>query len=52
VPVLRGTGIRIQTAVVAAQRWDLTPDQIAAEYGLTEAQLKEAWPSMRLTVQR
>ena len=42
VPVLRGTGIRIQTAVVASQRWDLTSDQIAAEYGLTEAQVKEA----------
>jgi uncharacterized protein (DUF433 family) len=42
VPVLRGTGIRIQTVVVAAQRWDLAPDQIAAEYGLTEAQVKEA----------
>jgi uncharacterized protein (DUF433 family) len=41
VPVVRGTGIRIQTVVVAAQRWDLTPDQIAAEYGLTEAQVKE-----------
>jgi uncharacterized protein (DUF433 family) len=42
VPVLRGTGIRIQTAVVAAERWDLTPDQIATEYGLTQAQVKEA----------
>ena len=42
VPVLRGTGIRIQTAVVASQRWDLTSDQIAAAYGLTEAQVKEA----------
>ena len=42
VPVLRGTGIRIQTAVVAAQDWNLTPNQIAAEYGLTEAQVKEA----------
>jgi uncharacterized protein (DUF433 family) len=42
VPVLRGTGIRIQTAVVATQRWHLTPAQIAAEYGLTKAQVKEA----------
>lgn len=41
-PVLRGMGIRIQIAVVAARRWDLTPGQIAAEYGLTEAQVKEA----------
>jgi uncharacterized protein (DUF433 family) len=42
VPVLRGTGIRVQTIVVAVQRWDLTSDQIAAEYGLAEAQVKEA----------
>jgi len=42
VPVLRGTGIRVQTAVVAAQRWGWKPDQIAAEYGLTRAQVKEA----------
>jgi uncharacterized protein (DUF433 family) len=42
VPVLRGTGIRIQTVVVAAQNWDLTPDQTAAQYGLTETQVKEA----------
>ena len=42
VPVLRGTGIRIQTVVVAARQWEMTPDRIASEYGLTEAQVKEA----------
>jgi uncharacterized protein (DUF433 family) len=42
VPVLRGTGIRIQTVAVASHYWDMTPDQIAAEYGLAEAQVKEA----------
>jgi uncharacterized protein (DUF433 family) len=42
VPVLRGTGIRIQTVVVAVQHWEMTPDRFAAEYGLTEAQVKEA----------
>ena len=42
VPVLRGTGIRVQTAVVAAQHWEMTPDQVAAEFGLTETQVKEA----------
>ena len=42
VPVLRGTGIRIQTVAVAAHQWDMTPDQIAAEYGLAQAQVKEA----------
>jgi len=42
VPVLRGTGIRVQTVVVAAQAWKLSPAQIAAEYDLTEAQVKDA----------
>ena len=41
-PVLRGTGLRVQTVVVAAQQWGLTPNQIAAEYGLTEAQVSKA----------
>jgi len=42
VPVLRGTGIRVQTIVVAARQWAMTPAQIAAEYDLAEAQIKEA----------
>jgi len=42
VPVLRGTGIRVQTVAVAARQWEMTPAQIAAEYGLTEAQVNEA----------
>jgi uncharacterized protein (DUF433 family) len=42
VPVLRGTGIRIQTVAVAARQWNMTPDQIATEYGLAAAQVKEA----------
>lgn len=42
VSVLRGTGIRVQTMAVAAHQWDMTPDQIADEYGLAEAQVKEA----------
>ena len=37
-PVLRGTGIRVQTIVFAAQQWYLLPAQIAIEYDLTEAQ--------------
>jgi len=41
-PVLRGTGIRVQTLVIAAQQWRLSPAQIAAEYGLSEAQVKSA----------
>lgn len=42
VPVLRGTGIRVQAVTLASQQWGLSPAQIAAEYGLTEAQVKEA----------
>lgn len=41
-PVLRGNGVRVQTVVVAAYEWRLAPAQIAAEYGLTESQVKEA----------
>lgn len=41
-PVLRGTGIRVQTVVIATQQWELTPTQIAAEYDLTKAQVNDA----------
>lgn len=41
-PVLRGTGIRVQTIVVAVQQWELTPEQVAAEYDLTQSQVEEA----------
>jgi uncharacterized protein (DUF433 family) len=41
VPVLRGAGIRVQTVVLAGQAWGLSPAQIAAEYDLTEVQVKE-----------
>jgi len=41
-PVLRGTGIRVQTVVVAHEHWQMTPAQIAVEYGLTAAQVEEA----------
>ena len=42
VPVLRGTGIRVQTVVVATHQWGLTPAQIATEYGLARAQVSDA----------
>jgi uncharacterized protein (DUF433 family) len=42
VPILRGTGIRVQTLALAARQWGMTPAQIAAEYGLTQAQANEA----------
>ena len=41
-PVLRGTGIRVQTIVVPHERWQMMPPPIAAEYGLTTAQVEEA----------
>src|SRR4029453_7327529 len=40
--VVRGTGLRVQTLVVAARTWDLTPAQLAAEYELPITQIEEA----------
>ena len=42
VSVLRGTGIRIQTFVVASQDWGLSVEEISDEYGVSKAQVKEA----------
>ncbi len=42
VPVIRETGIRVQTVVVAAQDWELSTQQIGTEYGVSQAQVKEA----------
>jgi uncharacterized protein (DUF433 family) len=39
-PVLRGTGIRVQTIAIASQ--DNTPDEIAEDYDLPLMQVKEA----------
>lgn len=41
-PVLRGTGIRIQTMVAATTNWGLSPTQIAEEYDIREHQVREA----------
>lgn len=41
-PILRGTGIRVQTVVVAAQQWELTSTQIGTEYDLSQAQVRDA----------
>jgi len=40
--VLRGTGLRVQTVVVAAQAWGLSSSQIATEFELSEPQVHEA----------
>jgi uncharacterized protein (DUF433 family) len=42
VPVLRGTGIRVQTIAGAIRWWNLPPAAIAEEYGLTEEQVTDA----------
>lgn len=41
-PVLRSTGIRVQTIFVAIERWEMTPEEIAAEYSLTKDQVMAA----------
>jgi len=41
-PVLRGTGVRVQTIVIAAQDWKLSPSRIAEEYELSESRVEEA----------
>jgi len=42
VPVVAGTGIRVQTIVIAAHQWGLTNDQLAEEYNLSAAQIADA----------
>jgi uncharacterized protein (DUF433 family) len=42
VAVIGGTGIRVQTIAIAAHQWKLSVEQLAEEYGLTEAQVSEA----------
>ncbi len=41
VAVLRGTRLRVQTVVIAAQEWGFPPNQIATEYDISEAQVNE-----------
>jgi uncharacterized protein (DUF433 family) len=40
-PVLRGTGLRVQTVAIAHQKWKLSSEQIADEYELSKAQVDE-----------
>jgi uncharacterized protein (DUF433 family) len=40
--VLRGTGIRVQTIVIAARTWGLSVTQIAEDWDLSERQVTEA----------
>ena len=41
-PVLRGTGVRVQTIVGAVRYWELSPEEIASDYDLSKAQVKES----------
>ena len=41
-PVVRGSGIRVQTLAVAAEGWGMSIPEIAAEYGISETQVQEA----------
>jgi uncharacterized protein (DUF433 family) len=41
-PVLRGTGIRVQTIAVAVNQLKTTPDEVAAQYLLEGSQVREA----------
>jgi len=42
IPIIKGTGIRVQTIAIAAQNWGMSPNQIAIEYDLNESQINEA----------
>jgi uncharacterized protein (DUF433 family) len=42
VPVLRGTGIRVQTIVVSNREWKESPAEIAVQYNLSVGLIKEA----------
>jgi len=41
-PLIRGTGIRVQTMVIAQRSWGLSVTQIAVDWDLTERQVTEA----------
>ncbi len=40
-PVLRGTRLRVQTVVIAAHKWGLSPKEIGNEYDITESQVSD-----------
>ncbi|MFN6531389.1 MAG: DUF433 domain-containing protein [Nostoc sp. ChiSLP03a] len=42
VPVVSGTGIRVQTLAIATHQWGWCCGQIVQQYGITEAQINEA----------
>jgi len=42
VPVVRGTGIRVQTLVVAVNEWKMSSEQLTEEYDLSLEQVQQA----------
>ena len=41
-PILRGTGLRVQTVAIAHELWGMNAAEIAAEYGLSQQRVEEA----------
>ena len=41
-PVLRGTGIRVQTIVIANRKWKMSAEEIASDFDLAQKQVEEA----------
>ena len=41
-PVLRGTGIRVQTIILADKSWGLSVEEIASDYSLSKKQVVES----------
>ena len=39
-PVLRGTGLRVQTILLASRAWQMAAEQIASEYSLSLGQVE------------
>ena len=42
IPILRGTGIRVQTIVIANRKWNESPKVIAEQYDLPVSRIEEA----------
>ena len=42
IPILRGTGIRVQTIVIANRKWNESPNVIAGQYDLPVSRIVEA----------
>jgi uncharacterized protein (DUF433 family) len=41
-PVIKGTGVRVQTIAIAFHKWGMSPNRIADEHDLSEEQITEA----------